>query len=87
MANLDFEQEKYLKTLNAEESQEDRIETFSTLTEARTQFGENYGDFVFALTRAQVEALLQGQVIAFDINSQEYARFLVLREKLNEWTV
>ena len=73
-----------MKTWKAEESQEDRIETFSTLTEARAQFGENYGDFVFALTRAQVETLLQGQVIAFDINSKEYAGFLVLREKLNE---
>jgi hypothetical protein len=78
------QQEKDMKTLNTEQSEADRIETFSTLAEARAQFGENYGDFVFALTRAQVEALLQGQVIAFDINSKEYAGFLVLREKLNE---
>lgn len=73
-----------MKTWNAEESQEDRIETFSTLGEARAQFGENYAGYVFALTRAQVEALLQGHVVAFDINEKEYAGFLVLREAANK---
>jgi hypothetical protein len=73
-----------MKTLNAEQSQADRIETFSTLSEARAQFGENHAGYMFALTCAQVEALLDGQVVAFDINSNEYAGFLVLREKRNE---
>jgi hypothetical protein len=59
---------------------EDRIEVYETLTEAREQFGENFDSFVFALTREQVEALLQGKVVAFDIRGHEYAGFLKLAE-------
>ena len=58
----------------------DRIEVFTSLAEARSQFGENWGAFVFRLTRAQVEALLEGRVVAFDIGQREYAGFLVLDE-------
>ncbi len=57
---------------------EDRIETYNTLAEAREQFGENYDGLVFKLTRAQVEGLLQGKVVAFDIRGREYAGFLVV---------
>ena len=58
----------------------DRIEVYDTLAEARAQFGENWGGFVFRLSRAQVEALLQGRVVAFDIGEKEYAGFLVLEQ-------
>lgn len=56
----------------------DRMEVYDSLAEARAQFGENWGASVFRLTRAQVEALLQGRVVAFDIRQREYAGFLVL---------
>lgn len=59
---------------------DDRIETYPTLAEARAEFGENYEGLVFALTPAQVQALLHGHVIAFDIRGREYAGFLVLKE-------
>jgi hypothetical protein len=59
---------------------EDRIEVYDTLAEARQQFGENYAGFVFTLTRAQAEALLQGKVVAFDISSREYAGFMRLKD-------
>ena len=57
---------------------EDRIQVYATLAQAREQFGENYDGLVFKLTRAQAEALLQGQVVAFDIRGREYAGFLML---------
>jgi len=59
---------------------EDRIQVYPTLAQAREQFGENYAGLVFRLTRAQVEALLQGQVVAFDIRDREYAGFLIVEE-------
>lgn len=59
---------------------EDRIEVYDTLAKAREKFGENYAGFVFTLTRAQAEALLQGKVVAFDISSREYAGFMMLKE-------
>ena len=59
---------------------DDRIETYGSLEEARERFGENYGAFVFRLTRSQVEELMQGRVVAFDISGREYAGFLVLQE-------
>ncbi|MDP1624440.1 MAG: hypothetical protein Q8L64_01595 [bacterium] len=59
---------------------DDRIAVYETLTEAREQFGENYDSFVFQLTREQIEALLQGKVVAFDIRGREYAGFLKLAE-------
>ncbi|MDP1624725.1 MAG: hypothetical protein Q8L64_03040 [bacterium] len=58
----------------------DRIAVYETLTEAREQFGENFDSFVFKLTREQIEALLQGKVVAFDIRGREYAGFLTLAE-------
>jgi hypothetical protein len=73
-----------MKTWDDIESGEDRIEVFDSLAEARARFGENYGGYVFRLTRDQVEALLQGRVVAFDINGREYAGFLVLKESAND---
>jgi len=69
-----------MKNWGVNQPKEDRIEVFTSLAEARTRFGENYGGFVFGLTRAQIEALLQGQVVAFDISMREYAGFLILKE-------
>ncbi len=57
-----------------------RIAVYDSLAKAKQEFGENYGGYVFALTREQVEALLQGQVVAFDISDGEYAGFLVVQE-------
>lgn len=59
---------------------DDRIETYDTLAEARQKFGENFSAFVFTLTRAQAEALLQGKVVAFDIGGREYAGFMLMQE-------
>lgn len=73
-----------MKTWDDIESGEDRIEVFDSLDEARARFGENYGGYVFRLTRAQIEALLQGRVVAFDISGREYAGFLVLKESAND---
>lgn len=58
-----------------------RIAVFDSLPQARAEFGENYAGFVFTITRAQAEALLQGKVIAFDINEGEYAGFLTVRDE------
>ena len=58
-----------------------RIEVYDTLEIAKREFGENYGAYVFRLTRAQTEALLQGRVVAFDIAGEEYAGFLTLQEE------
>jgi hypothetical protein len=69
-----------MKNWGVNQPKEDRIEVFASLAEARAQFGENYGGFVFHLTRAQIEALLQNQVVAFDISTREYAGFLILKE-------
>jgi hypothetical protein len=63
-------------------SGDDRIEIHDTLAEARERFGENYQGFVFTLTRAQAEALLQGKVVAFDIGGREYAGFMLVQEPL-----
>jgi hypothetical protein len=57
---------------------DDRIDVYDTLAQARAQFGENFDSFEFPLTRAQVDALLAGKVIAFDIRGREYAGFLTL---------
>lgn len=57
-----------------------KIEVYDSLKSAKQEFGENFGAYVFRLTRAQIEALLQGRVVAFDINEGEYAGFLVLDE-------
>ena len=60
---------------------DDRIAVYETLAEERTQFGENYGGFVFRLTREQVDALRQGKVVAFDISGREYAGFLTVAKE------
>jgi hypothetical protein len=73
-----------MKAWNANPTDEDRIEVFDSFEEARAQFGENYAGFVFRLTRTQIEALLQGRVVAFDINGREYAGFLALPEATHE---
>jgi len=57
-----------------------KIEVYDSLEIAKKEFGENFGAYVFKLTRAQIEALLQGRVVAFDISSGEYAGFLVSDE-------
>jgi hypothetical protein len=72
-----------MKRWDDSEPGEDRIEAFDSLAEARARFGENYGGYVFRLTRDQIEGLLQGRVVAFDINDREYAGFLVLKESEN----
>jgi len=60
-------------------NRDDRIELIDDTTEARAQFGVNYGAFEFKLTRDQVEGLLAGKVVAFDISEREYAGFLSLK--------
>jgi hypothetical protein len=59
----------------------DRIEPIENTSEARAQFGENYGAFEFPLTHEQIEGLLEGKVIAFDINGREYTGFLSLKKE------
>ena len=64
-----------------------KIEVYDSLEIAKQEFGENYGTYVFALTRAQLEAVLNGKVVAFDINDDEYSGFLMLKDDaLNEGT-
>ena len=57
-----------------------KIEVYDSLEIAKQEFGENFGAYIFRLTRAQIEALLQGRVVAFDISDGEYAGFLVTDE-------
>jgi hypothetical protein len=57
-----------------------KIEVYDSLESAKQDFGENFGAYVFRLTRTQIEALLQGRVVAFDISNGEYAGFLVSDE-------
>jgi hypothetical protein len=59
---------------------DDRIELIEDTAEARAQFGENFGAFEFQLTREQVEGLLAGKVVAFDISQREYAGFLLVKK-------
>ncbi|WP_306533264.1 hypothetical protein [Geobacter sp.] len=60
---------------------DDRIELIEDTKNARAEFGENYGAFEFRLTREQVEGLLAGKVVAFDINGREYVGFLSVTNK------
>jgi len=62
------------------ENSDDRIELIEDSKEARAQFGENFGTFEFKLTREQIEGLLAGKVVAFDISQREYAGFLSLKK-------
>jgi len=68
-----------LDSLSSENS-DDRIELIEDTKEARAQFGENFGAFEFKLTREQIEGLLAGKVVAFDISQREYAGFLSLKK-------
>ena len=62
------------------DSHNDRIELIENTAEARARFGENYGAFEFRLMQEQVEVLLGGKAVAFDINEQEYTGFLSLKK-------
>jgi hypothetical protein len=68
-----------LDSLSSENS-DDRIELIEDTKEARAQFGENFGAFEFKLTREQIEGLLAGKVVAFDISQREYAGFLSFKK-------
>ena len=59
----------WLKGDNCVSGGDDRVELIDDTVEARAAFGENFGAFEFRLTRQQVEGLLAGKAIAFDINS------------------
>jgi hypothetical protein len=61
-------------------NRDDRIDLIDDTAEARAKFGENYGAFEFKLTREQVEGLLGGKAVAFDINEREYTGFLSLKK-------
>jgi hypothetical protein len=59
---------------------DDRIELIDDTPEARAVFGENYGAYEFRLTREQVEGLLTGKVVAFDISGREYTGFMSVKK-------
>lgn len=61
-------------------NRDDRVELIDDTAEARTAFGDNFGAYEFRLTREQIEGLLVGKVVAFDINGQEYAGFLSVKK-------
>jgi hypothetical protein len=65
---------------SSSENSDDRIELIDNTAEARAQFGENFGAFEFKLTREQIEGLLAGKVVAFDISQREYAGFLSVKK-------
>jgi hypothetical protein len=64
-----------------DENRDDRIELIDDTAEVRLKFGENFGAFEFILTRKEIEELLSGKVVAFDINQREYAGFLSVKNK------
>lgn len=49
--------------------------------EAMEKYGFNYGKFTFEATKEQIEALLNGKILAFEINLGEYAGFLRLKKE------
>jgi hypothetical protein len=57
----------------------DRIELIDDTPEARAEFGEKFGVYEFRLTREQVEGMLAGKVVAFDISGREYAGFMSMK--------
>lgn len=69
----------WMKDVNRSDG-DDRIELIEDTAEARAEFGENFGAYEFRLTREQVEGLLAGKVVAFDISQREYAGFLSLKK-------
>lgn len=62
------------------DNSDDRIELIEDTVEARAQFGENFGAYEFRLTREQIEGLLAGKVVAFDISQREYAGFMSVKK-------
>lgn len=62
------------------DSDDDRIELIDDTAEAREEFGKNYGTYEFRLTREQVEGVLAGKVVAFDINGREYSGFMSVKK-------
>lgn len=64
----------------ASNSDDDRIELIDDTPEAREEFGKNYGEYEFRLTREQFEGLLAGKVVAFDINGREYSGFMSVKK-------
>lgn len=58
---------------------DDRIELIEDTAEARAKFGENFGAFEFKLSREQIEGMLAGKVVAFDISGREYAGFMSMK--------
>ena len=59
---------------------DDRIELIDDTAEAREEFGKNYGTFEFRLTREQVEGMLAGNVVVFDISGREYSGFMSVKK-------
>lgn len=59
----------------------DRIELIEDTTEARAEFGKNFGAFEFGLSREQVEGLLAGKVVAIDICQREYVGFISVKNR------
>ena len=49
--------------------------------EAQEEYGRCYGCETYGITRKQIQALLDGKQLASDINSREYAIFIVLDEE------
>lgn len=62
------------------DSDDDRIELIDDTPEAREEFGKNYGAYEFRLTQEQVEGVLAGKVVAFDINGREYSGFMSVKK-------
>ncbi len=62
------------------ENIDDRIELIENTADARDSFGENYGAFSFRVTEEQINGLLSGKLLAFDINSGEYPGFMSLKK-------
>ena len=48
---------------------------------AQIEYGQCYGYDTYGITRKQLQALLDGKQLASDINSREYAIFIVLDEE------
>ena len=59
---------------------DDRIDLIEDTAEARAEFGENFGAYEFRLTREQVEGMLAGKVVAFDISGREYTGFMSMKK-------
>ena len=68
-----------LNSLSSRNS-DDRIELIEDTTEARAEFGENFGAYEFRLTREQVEGMLAGKVVAFDISGREYTGYMSMKK-------